>query len=93
MSKTSDLQAAKQAAEVRKIERRERIEAWNEYIGFAVAKLSGFALCGIGIQELFSPHSLSIMLTHPSAAIGAGLALLGGPQLTKILSKIVKGLE
>jgi hypothetical protein len=93
MSTTPELKAAKQAAEIRMIERRAQLSAWNDYIGFGVSKVSGFALSGIGISELFSPDYLTIVLTHPSAAIGAGLALLGGPQLTKVLSKIMKGLE
>jgi hypothetical protein len=93
MANLSNLQQAKQEAQIRAVERKERLEAWNDYLGFAVAKLSGFACLAVGVLEVIRPDLLAITLPYPGAVAGAGLALLVGPKTVNILAKILSALK
>jgi hypothetical protein len=93
MAPPTDLQRVKQEMEIRAIRRRESLAAISDYMGFAVAKISGLGLSSIGILEIVSPDRLHLALSHPSAIAGAGLTLLGGPQVAKILTELLKVFE
>jgi hypothetical protein len=93
MASSTELQKAKQDLEIRTLKRRALLAAISDYTGFAVAKISGLGLSGIGICEIVSPERLHLALSHPSAIAGAGLTLLGGPQVAKVLTKLLKVFE
>ena len=87
----SGLQQAKKRAEILAIERRARLDALSDYIGFVVAKLVGFA-CLIGgtvaLVLLISLHAKT------SAVAGGGLALLVTNKTTiNVLTRVMDALR
>jgi hypothetical protein len=83
-----DVKSAKNKERIRAIERRGRIAAWNEFIGFGVSKvlgLSGLVAGGIGYV---APGLSPIALNRPAWVAGAGLALLTGKNLLALVAKV-----
>jgi membrane protein required for beta-lactamase induction len=70
----SALQQAKKRAEVLALERRARVEAWSDYLGFVAVKLVGVACVLAGTVAVVLPHLLT--MPKPSAVAGGGVALL-----------------
>jgi hypothetical protein len=85
-----DVASAKQAAEIRSLERKGTIAAWNDYIGFGVSKTLGVIGLFVGGLEYLDPTILPIMLNNPGWVAGAGLALLTGRSLMSLLTKLDK---
>ncbi len=86
-----DVEEARRKAEIAAIERRAKIDAWNEYIEFATAKLLGVAALIVGGLEYMDPSILPIALKRPDivAGVGAGL-LLGRKGILSLLAKIYR---
>jgi hypothetical protein len=71
--------------------RQERLNALNDYIGFAVNKLSGLAGVVGGGADLLHPTLLP-QLHHPEYFLGAGLALLAGKPVLNLVNALVKAM-
>ena len=84
-----EFDAAKRALEVKQLQRKDRLAALNEYVGFAVSKLAGLGALVFGGLDIINP-SLIPHIPHPEYALGTGLALLTGKS---IVSKIAKAFE
>ena len=93
MADHSKLQRTRNAIQIRAANRKEQLQKWNDYIGFAVAKLSGFTCLVVGVLETIQPDILSMTLPYPGAVAGVGLALLVGPNTVNILAKILNSLK
>jgi len=70
-----EFDAAKRALEVKQLQRKDRLAALNEYVGFAVSKLAGLGALVFGGLDIINP-SLIPHIPHPEYALGTGLALL-----------------
>lgn len=84
---------AKNRALIKSIERKEKLQALTDYVGFGVAKVSGLATLVTGALELFDPNILPINLSHPESALTVGVALLAGKQVLGLIAKAAKALE
>lgn len=93
MADSLEVKKAKDSTAIRAIERKEKLSAWNDYIGFAVTKLVGFGCLGVGLVEMLRPELLSLSLTYPGPVAGAGIALLVGPKTVNMLAKIFNVLK
>jgi hypothetical protein len=71
--------------------RQERLDAWNDYISFGVNKVAGLGGIVGGAADLMDP-TLIPQLHHPQYVLGAGLALLGGKSVIKLVDAVVKAL-
>jgi hypothetical protein len=88
----SELQQAKKRAEILAVERRARLDALNDYIGFVVVKLVGFTCLIGGTMALVLPNLLTI--PKPSAVAGGGFALLVTNKTTlNVLTKVMEALK
>jgi len=94
MAESPEIQNVKRIAQIRAIERKERLAAWNDYIGFTITKLVGFICLIVGTLVLVCPDLIRITLpTKPGAVAGAGLALLMGPKTVNVLAKILNAVK
>jgi hypothetical protein len=93
MAESPEVQSARRAAQIRAIERKDRLAAWNDYLGFTVTKIAGFSCLVVGTLELIQPSLLAIGLTKPGAVAGAGLALLVGPKTVNVLAKVLNAIK
>lgn len=84
-----DFEAAKRALNIRQLERRENLAAWNEYTGFIISKLCGLAAVICGGLDLIYP-SLIPHIPHPEMFLGTGLAILTGKTLVTRLAKALE---
>ena len=88
----SELQQAKKRAEILALERRARLDALSDYIGFVVVKLVGFACLIGGTVALVLPDLLT--MPKPSAVAGGGLALLVTNKTTiNVLTRVMDALR
>jgi len=89
------LREARESALVASIRRKERLQAWGDYVGFAVTKGGGLATLLVSGLELLNPNILPLQLTqHQSeTALGVGLALLGGTKLISLIAKVTNALK
>lgn len=90
---TNDPQEARNLAEVREIERKQRIQEWHDYISFAARNLTGFGLITVGGLEFMWPELISATLSNPGAVAGGGLALIMGTSVINILAKVFDALK
>jgi hypothetical protein len=93
MPRGTELQKAKEREQILRIERRGRIEAWNEYVGFAVSKVAGATALVVGSIQYAQPTLLALHVTSPGPLAGVGLALLIGPRMVNVLGKIFNALK
>jgi len=89
MASKEELAAAKRGLQIKDLQRKARIAAWNEYIGFGVSKAGGLAAAVCGGLDLLNP-ALIPHIPHPEAFLGGGLALLTGKSIVNVLSKLLK---
>jgi hypothetical protein len=69
--------------------RKQRIEAWNDYIGFFVQKVAGGGLIVGGLWDMLDP-AVFPHLTHPEYMLTGGVAwLTGKPLLNLVLKALV----
>lgn len=73
--------------------RKANLAAINDYIGFTVTKLTGFAALITGAVEMFNPNFHPISSLPPESVVAFGLALLTGPKVINILAKISNALK
>jgi hypothetical protein len=88
-----DVGVARRIVQVRDIQRRANIAAWNDYIGFVVSKSLGFCGLVVGGLEYLDPNLLSIVLKNPLWIAGAGLAMLTGKNLLTLIAKLERGIK
>ena len=79
---------AQRIEQVRSIERRGRIAAWNDYIGFGVSKVLGTVALLVGGLEYLDPNILHVALKNPGLIAGAGLTMLTGKTLITLIAKL-----
>ena len=80
------LRAAQQRRELRK----ERLQAIEDYIGFATSKVTGFGLLGVGAIETLDPSLLPLVIQQPTVVFGIGLGLLVGKKAVDIAAKVLE---
>ena len=87
-------EAKKHELAERKMVRRARLEAVDDYVGLVTTKLAGAGMVGVGVLEWLSPDVIAAVLPQPLLIAGAGIGLLAGKKLAKpiidALSQIVK---
>jgi hypothetical protein len=91
--KKEELIIVKNEALISSIKRKEKLAALNDYIGFAVTKFSGFVALIVGALEIVNPNFHPITLIPPESVIAFGLALLTGPKVINLLSKVANALK
>jgi hypothetical protein len=89
----SALAKAKEAAEIKAIERKAKLEAYGDYIGFTVTKLFGIIALITGVIKLVVPSLLTIDLPHPESALGVGFALLAGNKVVRLIAKALNSIK
>ena len=87
-----EVEAAKYKEQIRSIERKGRIAAWNDYIGFVISKLVGLGGLMAGGVEALDPNILPFVLPKPEIIAGIGLALLTGKSIITLIAKVEKTL-
>lgn len=80
---------AADAEAARAIKRRGNLDAAKDYLAFAVNTISGLGLSLFGWIAYLAPHLLSTTIQHPLTVAGAGATLLAGPQVVRVLLKIL----
>jgi|SRR5215210_5002732 len=86
MTPRNDVEAARQAAKVREIKRREQLAGWNDFISFFTAKVLGLGGLTVGGLNILAPHLLPITVSQPAWVAAAGLALFTGKSLLRLVS-------
>jgi hypothetical protein len=87
-----EVESAKHIEQIRALERKGRIAAWNDYISFGVSKFLGFAGLVVGGLEALDPAVLPITLKNPELVAGIGLALLTGKSILTLIAKVEKSI-
>lgn len=86
----SNLREAREKIEIDSMRRKARLDALRDYVTFGATTLGGLGLTILGTSEVFSPETLSIVLSSPETVAGAGIALLGGRKAMKVLSQVAE---
>ena len=89
---SEEIQAASRARRIREIKRNARLNAIDDYIGFAVVKLTGLGTTVCGILELFNPELLMIEM-EPGILLGVGVSVLAGRKAVNFVSAFKEALE
>jgi hypothetical protein len=90
MASKEDLESAKRDMQVKELQRKSRIAAWNDYISFGTSKAGDLTAIVCGGLDVLNP-SLIPHIPHPEMLLGGGLALLGGKSILNVISKVLKG--
>jgi hypothetical protein len=93
MMNRSALIRARNEAVIKSVIRKERLAALNEYIGFVTTKLVGLGSLVIAVMEFINPAFHPVKLVPAESLFAFGLALLIGPKVMEILSKVVNALK
>lgn len=89
---SEEIQAVSRARRIRQIKRNARLNAIDDYIGFAVVKLSGLGSTLCGVLELLNPDLLLIE-TEPGTLLGVGVSLLAGRKAVNFVAAVKEALE
>lgn len=79
---------AQYAERIRYIERRSKLSALDDYIGFVVSKVLGLFGLVVGGLAFVAPELCPVVLTNPAWIAGAGLALLTGKKVLTLIAKV-----
>ncbi len=93
MLKRTDIVRARNEAAIQSVRRKERLAALNEYIGFVTTKIVGLGSLVIAVMEFTNPAFHPVKLVPAESVFAFGLALLMGPKIIDILSKVVNALK
>jgi hypothetical protein len=93
MLSKDDIVQARNEALVKSIKREEQIKALDRYISFVTTKLVGLGSLTIATLEMLNPAFHPVKLVSPEALFAFGLALLVGPKIVTLLSKVVNALK
>jgi hypothetical protein len=93
MSRNDKLTIIKNETLAQSIKRKEKLAALNDYVGFVVTKLSGFAALITGILEMSNPDFNPITLMPPESVVAFGLAMLTGTRVINLLAKVANSLK
>jgi hypothetical protein len=91
MSSKKELGEYEYELKIQALQRKERLQAWNDYTAFATSKLSGVTAVVCGGLDVVNP-SLIPHISHPEMLLGAGLGLLTGKSVLSFISKIATAL-
>jgi len=86
---------AKAKTRLRRIERQEKIQAANDWIGFVTTKTVGIGALAVGGIQIILPGLLTISLTPPFTPftlVGIGLALLTGQKSISLIKIVLEAL-
>lgn len=89
----SDIEAAKLREQLRTIERKGKLAAWNDYVGFGTSKVIGLAGSIVAGLELLDPNFLTINLKNPELVFGVSLAFLTGKSVLTLVAKMVRAVS
>ena len=89
MASKEELESARRAVQIKEIERKSKIAAWNDYVSFVSSKIGGVGAVICGGLDVLNP-SLIPHLPHPERILGAGLTLLTGKSVLTIIAKALK---
>jgi hypothetical protein len=84
MASKDDLECAKRDLQIKELRRKERIAAWNDYVGFATSKLVKLTATVSGRLGLVSPATF-VKIPHPEMLLGGGIAILGDNRALSVL--------
>lgn len=93
MATKDDVKSSKNQSEIRRIKRKENLEAIGDYTAFWGLRGLGFTTCGVAASEYFSPELLSIVISDPIQVFTVGAAFIGGPKVLAYVAKILKQAE
>lgn len=93
MPRNQEIDKAKKTMLLASIRRKDKLQAINDYIGFATAKSFGLIALIVGVFETVDPSILPINMDHPERAIAIGLALLTGNRIISLIAKVVNSIK
>lgn len=91
-SDSQELAIVKEQIQIKRLQRREKIQAINDWVTFVTVKTFGIASLIVGGLEIIVPSFLAITLTppfSPFALLGIGLGLVTGKQSINIVKNVL----
>lgn len=85
-----DLEAARRREQIKDLERKGKLKAWNDWIGFAVSKATGLGGVILGGLEMLDPSVIAAPIPSPEIVLATGLALLTGKGILSVFQKAAR---